>query len=140
MDAVPCGLLRPAALAASLLFVVAGCAGKRIYPVDGIVQYEDGTPALELAGGTISLESVADLSNAAGEIQPDGTFRIQAPLGENGVPAGAYRVVILPPPGADRRKPPIDPSYGRYQTSGIEITVKEEPSKITVTVRRPARG
>jgi hypothetical protein len=129
--------LRSAALAVAL-FTLAGCAEKGVYPVEGVVQHEDGAPAKALAGGTVSLESVADRSNAAGEIQADGTFRIKSPLGKNGVPAGTYRVVVLPPEGADRKNPPVDPVFGRYETSGIEITVKEEPNKVTVVVRRPA--
>jgi hypothetical protein len=56
------------------------------------------------------------------------------------VPAGAYRVVVLPPEGADRRNPPVDPVYGRYETSGIKITVTEGPTTVTVVVRRPAGG
>ena len=57
------------ALAAGGLLLLAGCGGKGLYPVEGVVQYEDGSPARELAGGTVSLESVADRSNAAGNIQ-----------------------------------------------------------------------
>ena len=124
-------------LAAAVLVALAGCGGKRLYPVEGVVQYDDGTPAKALAGGTVSLESVADRSNAAGEIRPDGTFRVQDPLGRDGVAAGAYRLVVLPPESADRTNPPVEPHYGRYETSGLEATVKEEPNKITVTVRRP---
>jgi hypothetical protein len=126
-------------LAAAL--ALAGCAGaKRLYPVEGVVVFDDGKPAATLAKGTVSLESVADKSNAAGEIRADGTFRIRNPLGKEGVPAGTYRVVVLPPEGADRTRPPVDRRYGRYETSGIEITVKEEPNKVTVTVQRPKSG
>src|SRR5437764_4552741 len=117
MHPQPRTLARPAALAAVLLLTRAGCGGKRLYPVEGVVQYEDGSPAKDLAGGTVSLESVADRSNAAGEIRADGTFRAQNPLGQDGVPAGAYRVLVLPSEGASRRNPPpIDPRYGRYET------------------------
>jgi hypothetical protein len=126
--------------AAGVALVVAGCGGKRLYPVEGVIRFEDGSPAGELAGGTVSLESTADQSNAAGEIRPDGTFHIRGPVGEDGVAAGAYRVLVLPPPSADRRRPPIDPALGRYQTSGIEVTVKEEKNTVTVTVRRPGGG
>ena len=106
--------------------------------VEGVVQHDDGSPAAALAGGTVSLESVADLSNASGSIAADGTFRVADPLGQNGVPAGAYRVVVHPPEGADRQNPPVELIYGRYETSGIEITVNPGPTKVTITVRRPA--
>jgi hypothetical protein len=133
--------LLPAAALAGLLLAPAGCAGgKRLYPVEGVVQYDDGSPARDLAGGTVSLESVADKSNASGEVRADGTFRVQTALGEDGAPAGAYRVLVLPPPGADPRHPPIDPGYGRYETSGVEVTVNKEPTRVTVTVRRAGGG
>jgi len=124
------------AVSVLLLLGLTGCA-KRLYPVEGVVQYDDGTPASALAGGTVSFESVADKSNASGSIAKDGTFRVADPLGKDGVSAGAYRVIVLPPEGADRQNPPVDPSYGRYESSGIEITVKPEPTKVTITVRRP---
>jgi hypothetical protein len=105
-----------------------------------MVTYEDGTPAIELARGTVSLESVADKSNAAGEIRPDGTFRIRSPLGIDGVPAGKYRVLVMPPEGSDRTRPPIDRQYNRYDTSGLEITVEEkDTNQVTVRVKRPGR-
>jgi len=132
---------RTADFAFAALFVLglSGC-GQRLYPVEGVVQYDDGSPATALAGGTVSLESVADRSNASGPIGPDGSFRIADPLGKDGVPAGTYRVIVLPPEGADRNKPPVDPVYRRYETSGIEIAVRPEPTKVTITVRRPAGG
>src|SRR5436309_2986881 len=118
-------LPRRAALTAGLLLAAAGCSGgPRLYPVEGTVTYEDGTPAVGLAKGTVSLESVEDRSNASGEIRPDGTFRIRTPPGKDGAAAGRYRVVVLPPEGADRNRPPIDRRYGRYETSGIEIAVE----------------
>jgi hypothetical protein len=117
------------------VLLVAGCAsGKRLYPVEGTVLYDDGKPAVDLAGGLVSLESVEDKSNAAGEIQPDGTFRIRTPLGKDGAPAGAYRVLVRGPEG--RRDSPILVKYGRYNTSEIEITVKEEPNKVEIKVTR----
>jgi hypothetical protein len=124
---------------AGLLAALCGCGGKGCYPVEGVVQLDDGTPAGFLAGGTVSLESVADQSNAAGEIRDGGAFRIRDPLGRDGVPAGAYRVLVLPPENSDRNRPPIDPSFGRYDTSGIEVQVKEQKNTITVTVRRKGK-
>src|SRR5262245_6271960 len=123
-------------LLAGLLVALSGCGGKGLYPVEGVVQLDDGTPAGFLAGGTVSLESVADRSNASGQIRDGGAFRIRDPLGRGGVPAGAYRVLVLPPEDSDRNRPPIDSRYGRYDTSGIEVQVKEQKNNITVVVRR----
>lgn len=134
--------MRPSArtaIVAALVLAIVGCEQRR-YPVEGTVRFEDGSPATTLAGGTVSLESVADQSNASGQIGPDGTFRVRDPLGRGGVPPGAYRVIILPPEGGDRRNPPVDRAYGRYETSGIQITVNSGPTKVTLTVRRPPGG
>lgn len=122
---------------AALLAAATGCGGKRLYPVEGVVVFDDGSPDPKLAGGTVSLESVADRSNASGRVERDGTFRVRGPLGEDGVPAGAYRVLVLPPEGADRQHPPLDPRFARYETSGVEVAVTEGPNKVTVTVARP---
>ena len=65
------------------------------------------------------------------------TFRIRAPLGQDGVPAGAYRVLVRTPEG--RRDSPIDAKYTRYTTSGLEVTVNEAPTMITLTVKRKKR-
>jgi hypothetical protein len=129
--------LRSVALALALLFVAPTGCGPRVYPVEGVIQYDDGSPATGLAKGTVSLESVADKSNASGEIKADGTFKVTDAQGRGGISPGAYRVVVLPPEGTDRRNPPVDPMYGRYETSGLEVTVKSEPTKVTITVRRP---
>src|SRR5438270_522754 len=90
---------------------------RHLRPGDGA-----GAPAVERAGGMVSLESVEDKSNAAGEVQKDGTFRIRNPLGQDGAPAGTYRVLVKPAEGR-RDRPPIDWKYGRYDTSGVEVTV-----------------
>src|SRR5262245_32265732 len=126
--------------AVGLIVGLAGCGGTRLHPVEGVVQYDDGRPARDLAGGTVSLESVADQSNAAGEIRADGTFRVRSPLGKDGVPIGSYRLLVLPPEGADRRNPPVDHRFGRYETSGIEVTVKEGDIRVSVVVSRPGGG
>jgi hypothetical protein len=127
-----------AALAA-LLAITTGC-GKRLYPVEGVVVFDDGSPDPKLNGGTVSLESVANKSNASGQIGRDGTFQIRGPSGEDGVPAGSYRVLVHPPEGADRRNPLLDSKYSRYETSGVEIAVTEGSNKVTVTVSRPKDG
>jgi hypothetical protein len=124
-----------------VLAVAAGCStAKPVYPVEGAVTYDDGKPAVELARGTVSLESVEDRTNAAGDIRADGSFRIRSPLGQDGVRPGKYRVIVLPPEGADRNRPPVDRHYGRYETSGIEVTVNEGENKLTIKVKRPNRG
>jgi hypothetical protein len=123
------------------LLLAAGCSGgKRLYPVEGTVVYDDGKPAVELAKGTVSFESVEDQLNYAGDIASDATFRIRTPTGKTGAPAGKYRVVVLPAEGFDRNRRPVDRQYGRYETSGIEVTIEPKENKISIPVKRPSRA
>lgn len=126
----------------ALSLVVCGCGSARSHPVSGTVIFEDNKPARELAGGTVSFESVADKSNASGEIQADGTFRINSQAGGDGVPAGRYRVLVMPPEpdDPDRRPPPLlDPRYQAYDTSGIEVSIEEKTTSLPIQVKRARR-
>lgn len=124
-------------LAAAL---VAGCAqGPTRYPVEGTVIFADGGAAKELAGGTVSFESEQDQSNVQGEIQADGSFRLASPEGAEGVPAGRYRVLVLPPEPADPdNRPPavIRENYHSYVHSGIVVTVEERVNHFLIRVQR----
>lgn len=125
---------------ACLALSPAGCTpGPKAFAVEGTLVFEDGKPAKELAGGTVSFESVADQSNAAGEIHRDGTFRLTSPLGSDGVPAGEYRVLVLPPEprDADNPPPPIIPiRYYNYQDSGLRVTVEAKDNVVVIPLRR----
>jgi hypothetical protein len=128
-----------AALALSLAFG-SGCGfGQRTYPVHGTVLFEDDTPAAQLAGGTVVFESLDDKSNATATIQADGTFRLRGQDGRDGVPAGKYRVLIVPPEpdDPDRRPPPIIADrYLSFDTSGLETSVHEKPNELQLKVQR----
>ncbi len=123
-----------------VLFSLAGCGfGKTTYPVEGVVVFEDGAPAKELAGGLVSFESSADQSNSSGEIQPDGAFKLVTPRGTFGAYAGEHRVLVMPPEPRDPDNPPpsvVGQRFRRYETSGIKITVAEGPNRVSVKVSR----
>src|SRR5262245_53145575 len=117
-----------------LVFLALGCdTAKKTYPVEGTVVFDDDKPAKALVGGLVSFESVADKSNASGEIQGNGSYRLTSPTGTDGVPAGKYRVLVMPPEPKDPDHPPptvLPDRYRSYERSGIEVTVAEKLNTI----------
>src|SRR5262249_9608023 len=94
-------LPRTVAFAAGLLLALPGCAaGPRLYPVEGVVQCEDGSPARQLAGGTGSLESVADKSNASGRARGGGPALRTHPPRAGRAPPGPPAASCRPRGGA----------------------------------------
>lgn len=99
------------------------------FPVHGTVVYPDKSPATDLAGGIVSLESNDRKRSAHGLIRPDGTFRLSSYEEDDGAQPGEYRVLIRPAPAekvGDTKPPTIDPRYLRYETSGLTVTIKPE--------------
>jgi hypothetical protein len=107
--------------------------------VKGAVVFEDGTSVKELAGGHVSFEALADQSNASGEIDGDGNFHLLSPLGADGVPAGKYRVLVMPPEPRDPDHPATPillDRYRSYERSGLEVIVEEKANIITIKLQR----
>ncbi len=121
---------------------VMGCNSQKTYPVEGIVQFRDGKPAKELAGGFVNFEAVDGKLSAQGEIQADGTFRLGTFKPTDGAPPGPYHVTITPPAPEDPDRPPppvMDRRFERLEKSGLEFTVKPEENKVTFRVDRARR-
>src|SRR5436305_579462 len=97
-----------ALLAALTLAGLAGCGGGK-YPVEGRVEWSDGTPAKELEGGLVVFESTTAPFCARGDIKEDGSFRLTTDRPEDGVLPGPYRVLIsqLRPDDNIRPRPPL---------------------------------
>ncbi|MBA4064706.1 MAG: hypothetical protein C0501_13525 [Isosphaera sp.] len=132
---------------AALALVCAGCASGT-YPVEGVVVYADGSPAVELAGGTVVFESAEARVSAAGEIDAAGGFRLTTAKPGDGAPPGRYQVLIAPPEaaegGGDDRpkvravaKRVVDARYQRFATSGLEAVVEAKTNRVTLTIDRP---
>lgn len=142
-------MIRGVVLWGILMLVVAGCARKpqETYPVEGVVKWSDGEPANELAGGTIGLQLVegpAIPANPRGQVQPDGTFVLRTYGPGDGAPAGRYRAIVVPVMSRDdedaQSESILDPRFQDYTISGLEITVKPEPSnQVQLTVKRTAK-
>jgi hypothetical protein len=122
-----------------LLFVAAGC-GSKLQPVHGKVAFPDGT---FLAGGLVVFERQQEEGRpimARGEIHTDGSYQLGTYRPGDGVPAGKYRVLVAPK--SDRNevdkpsKPPFDPRYMAFDTSGLEFEVKGGENEFPIQVTR----
>jgi hypothetical protein len=117
---------RRVALAAALLLPLAAGCGTRLYPVRGQVTYPDGKALTE---GIVVFESKDHEPTvmARGVIGPDGRYELSTYKPGDGVPAGKYRALVAPkndPNAVDKAsKPPFDPAYAAFQTSGLEFDV-----------------
>jgi hypothetical protein len=122
-----------------LLVSVLGCgAGRRTYPVDGRIEFDDGQPAKELVGGSVEFDLIGGKTSARGKIGKDGTFRMTTYEPDDGALPGRHRVLIKPPVVTqDVKGPPadvMDRRYQTYQTSGLEVSVEEKSNRITLKI------
>src|SRR5262245_54577970 len=105
--------------------------------VTGKVTFRDGKP---FTAGKVVFHYLGEdekyILEAA--IEPDGAYRIKYGQAE-GVPPGRYRVLVVPTPPADPRKPPPDwpplsGTFSRFETSRLEYTVKDRTNSYNITV------
>src|SRR5262249_51453037 len=148
MKATPTALRNAAALAlaASALAGLAGCRGRGgPYPVRGTVVWEDGQPATELRGYTVTFESEALHKSATGDIGADATFQLTTVQSGAGAVPGRYKVTLTPPPppeaGERGQKPRrltqvLDPRYQRLEQTDLTATVEAESNEIQLKVKR----
>jgi len=138
----------PIVLVAMACLSGCGPGHAKTYPVSGKVLFGDGTPLT--TGGAIHCESVVTEGlpvNARGAIRADGTFVLSTFADGDGAVSGKHRVLVRAQRDAvDYRKeedvipkPIIEPRFERYETSGLEFTVKEGNNDFTVVVERPGR-
>jgi hypothetical protein len=127
--------------------LLAGC-GSGSYPVRGQVVWSDGSPAKELAGGTVSFESQAADISARGDIAPDATFSLSSLKKDDGLPPGTYQVLVAPPDpdvSEDKNSPAVQgrrmipAKYQSYESSGMEVTVEAKQNDVTLTVEKAKR-
>src|SRR5262245_28250224 len=90
------GWRRRAGAAAALLLaaLLGGCVGGP-YPVDGVVVWQDGSPAKELEGSHVVFELPEKKAGARGAIRADGTFRVSTYKPDDGALPGEHKVFIL---------------------------------------------
>lgn len=119
-----------------------GC-GTPKFPVEGRVVFEDGKDATELNKGLVELQSI-DVQppvGARGEIGADGKFVLGTETEKDGVPAGRYRALVMPPRTIIDESKPLPPpvmerKFQQFETSGLEVTVESKPNNLTLKVER----
>jgi hypothetical protein len=125
-------------LVAECLFCI-GC-GAGMYPVDGIVMFDDGQPAKELAGGFVTFQSQEQNISSQGVILPDGRFTLSTQAESDGAYPGKYRVLVSQPPfrGSERERAPeiIERRYSDPQASPLSATIEASRNHIPLTVTR----
>jgi hypothetical protein len=128
---------------AVLLSVLFGGCGRGLYPVEGVVVWEDGSPATELAGSHVVFDLPEKRTSARGIVGADGSFHLTTNKPNDGALPGEYRVVIIEtrkpaggPDSGDIAPGVIDTSYYDPATSGLRATVRAGANKIKLTVRR----
>lgn len=123
---------------------VLGCSGApTFYPVKGILRYEDGQLALDLAGGLVTFTSEELKISAMGLIRADATYELTTLRDNDGAPAGHYRVgVTAPEPKKGeyavkaKDRPALDPRFRDPATSGLEATVEKKANEVPLKLAR----
>ena len=124
----------------------AGCSSDpdKPYPVRGAIVFEDGQPARELAGGSVTFAPTPEAGRmiSSGSIADDATFVLSCKKEGDGAVAGKHRMVIEPPEregdaGDAPRRRPLKAIIDLH-TAVQEITVEPRSNEITLTVKRAA--
>lgn len=117
-------------LAVVFLFGTVGCGGPESLAVRGKVVFADDQP---VENGKIEFRGVGSEYRAMGEIAKDGSFSLRTLDGVDGVPAGAYDVIVLQiiitedlGKAAHDHGRPVPRKYGDYFTSGLKVEVTPE--------------
>lgn len=129
-------------LASILLLSNAGCGPSHppTYPVEGKVVFENGE-ACQL--GTIEFRSLDQLVSARGKIEKDGSFKLSTWEPNDGAVEGKHQVIVQQliitedlSFAAHGHGPRVNPRYGDYATSGLEVVVQPvEKNEVTVTLK-----
>ncbi|MCI0358924.1 MAG: hypothetical protein L0211_10635 [Planctomycetaceae bacterium] len=118
-----------------------GC-GSGLETVTGRVTFADGTPLDE---GTVICEMKEGdkIVMAQGNLERDGTFRLGTHTEGDGAAIGKYRVLVAARQLSDAergtRPPIIDSKFGQFETSGLELEVKDGANELNITVTKPGQ-
>lgn len=125
-------------VAGMLMGLIAGCDGispakPTVYPVTGKVRLGDGKP---LTTGRVEFIPIKGGMPATGVIGSDGSFSLKTGDGQEGAPAGEYKVRLEPTTIANRKsgKPFSYPFPAKYAdedaNTGLTATVKAESTNL----------
>jgi hypothetical protein len=132
----------PTLLALVLTVPALGCGSGHppAYPVQGRLEYTDGTPVPGRASVAFHAEVDGKEYRAGGRVLPDGTFRLTTFGKEDGAVAGQHRVTISPIPGGDEDKggPTVAAQYDAIEKSGLTATVEPRgENAVVLRVSKP---
>lgn len=130
-------------LALFVALSLTGCGGGQFQPVSGQVVYSDGAPVTGLEGGTVVFQTTGadgQAISASGAIDAQGKFTLGTNTVNDGAAVGTYQVLITPPPATGDVPPPpvINRKHEAFETSGIEVEVKQGKNDVKITVE-PAK-
>jgi hypothetical protein len=123
------------------LAALAGCGTPRTVAVEGKIVWSDGQAAGELAGYTVTFESMEANVGATGVVREDGTFTVDTDRPGDGAILGKHRVALTPPDplhDVDRPRPKaiLPARYGDLAKSGLEATIERKRNEVVLTVDR----
>ena len=134
--------MRKSCLLVCELLMLGGC-GSGLHQVGGLVEFDDGLPAVDLGGGMVVFQPTEGELSAQGEIKSDGTFVLSTNTEADGAAPGHYKVLITEPARQPREgqrlAPLVDRSYSALETTSLEAQVEPKRNEFTFKVRRAKR-
>lgn len=138
-----------AVVAAVWMLFLSGCGAGNLptYPVEGIVEFEDGE---RLKFGNIEFYSPEHQINARGVIARDGTFTLTTYREGDGAVEGRHEIIIMQQVGdyflanseaqiQHDHGGLIDTSHFDYQSSGLSCQIEPGPNRLRLIVRKRKR-
>lgn len=137
---------------ASTIFLVlsalaGGCNSSGVYPVEGQVNWKDGSPAKDLVGSLIFFDMAEKQTRAQGQIDANGGFQVTTNKPNDGALIGEHVVTIIevgrvPVGGPDATAlapAKVHTKYMTPSTSDLRATIKPGTNKVELTIERAAR-
>lgn len=120
-----------------------GCEPKiPVYPVHGVVLFEDGEP---VRTGMVEFESLEHGFNARGTIGRDGRFQLGTFGDADGAVAGRHRAMVIQflavdstPEIVHDHGDPVSRAMADYETSGLQFDVQPKDNELRISVPRAA--
>jgi len=124
------------------MFLICGCNRSDkldVYPIEGKIFFEDGSPAMF---GDIEFQSESRPVNARGKIQRDGTFTLKT-NGKNGVLEGKHKVVVVQVVTnhfnldvVHNHGDLVHEKYASYATTDLTVTIDPGKNNVAINVEK----
>ena len=122
-----------------LIMPLVGCGDNVIGPVQGIVEFSDGSP---VTSGSIEFRNRSTGLRFNSRIDAEGSFAPESSEGDLGLPPGTYEIVVVQIVLTEdlaiedhSHGNTVPRRYADYYTSDLEVTVREgESQPFTVVI------